>query len=215
MLDMRLFIGNIIPDYLLSGNNEGAWSILRAMKEIEVKILNIDLKEVAKRLKKIGAKRTMPPTLFKIWQFMHPDLGKRYHSLLRVRHEGKEVVLTVKQRRSTRGYKVEDEFEVHTNDDMKSARKFLEAMGFAVSKEQEKIRESYSLGKLKVDMDRYPKMAPYMEIEGPSKKEILSLVKKLGLDPKSMRGDTATAVIREAGLNPDKLIFIKNRRKKS
>lgn len=177
------------------------------MKEIEVKFLKVDLPDLKKRLKRLGAKRVFPPTLFRAMHFQHPDLGKRYFNLFRLRLEGKELVLATKNVVPGGKFKIEEEREIQIHSDMKAVQKFLEGMGFRVSRELEKFREEYKIGKLKIEIDRYPKMKPYAEIEGPNKKVIRALAEKLGFDFKDASNATATEIIKEAGLNPNKLLF--------
>ena len=79
------------------------------MKEIEVKILNINKSKMRKKLLKLGAKQTLKPTLFKELYFTDPQdkNNKRKYSSFRLRLEGKKAKITLKQK--TTGKKQQDE----------------------------------------------------------------------------------------------------------
>lgn len=180
------------------------------MKEIEVKFLHVDPLEIKRRLKLLGARRVFGPTLIKDFHFRHPDLAKKYFTLFRLRQEGKKTILTIKKGRAGGKFKIEEEQELHIIEEQKDVQDFLHGMGFGLARQLEKFREEYEIDGLKVEIDRYPKMKPYIEIEGPSQKAIRTLAEKLGLDFQDATNETATELIEKAGLNPRKLFFKKS-----
>jgi adenylate cyclase class 2 len=58
---------------------------------------------------------------------------------------------------------------------------FLE-LGLELYAHQEKNRLSYKLKNWSFDIDRYPKMPAYLEIEGKSEKHVQQAIKLLGLE---------------------------------
>jgi len=176
-------------------------------KEIEVKILNIDKASIGKTLKKLGAIKILKPTLMRelYWE---SSAKKRLYSSFRLRSEGNDNFLTIKLKKEDNNFEIRDEFEVAVGDFGKT-KKILELAGFKVFRQREKVREEYKLGKTKIEIDQYPNMNPYLEIEGSSKKEVEKFLKKLGFSLKYTTNRTATEVIRDAGLDPNFLFFKK------
>jgi adenylate cyclase class IV len=132
-------------------------------KEIEVKILNIDRKDIRRKLKGLGAELVHKPVLLREVYFDSPARNHKFSSF-RLRSGGGKTFLTIKFRTSDKKFNVADE---------------------------------------------YPEMNPYVEIEAASKKEVESFVKKLGYSFADTTNETATGVIKKAGLNPNKLVFQK------
>jgi adenylate cyclase class 2 len=176
-------------------------------KEIEIKILNVDRKKVTALLRKLGGRQVMRPTLMREVYWESPAPERRYSSF-RLRSEGKETRLTLKLKKDDRDFLVRDEYETAVGD-FGAAWQILELVGFKVFRQREKIREEYRVGRVKVEIDEYPRMRPYLEIEAHSKKDAESLLKKLGFSLDLASSETATEIIKRAGLNPDSLLFQK------
>lgn len=180
------------------------------MKEIEVKFIEVDLPQLKKKLKRLGFRRVFPPTLFRELHFKHILFKEgRFFDFFRLRAAGKKVTLTVKKAIPNTKFKVREEREIQVAATFEETWKLLESMGFQVRRRMEKFREEYERGKFKVEIDRYPGMAPYIEIEGPGRNGLRSLAAKFGLDFKKATTDTAPQVVRKAGLDPDNIVFRK------
>lgn len=176
-------------------------------KEIEVKILNIDQKKLKKSLKELGARRVFGRTLFHEIYLESPSKERRYSSF-RLRSEGKKNFLTLKLKKDDLAFEIRDEFEMEIKD-FEIALKILQLAGFKVFRQREKLREEYVLENVKIEIDEYPMMMPYMEIEAPSKKIMKNFLKKFNFSFKYTTNRTATEIIQNAGLNPDNLLFNK------
>jgi adenylate cyclase class 2 len=174
------------------------------MKEIEVKILNVNKKEIEAKLKKLGAKKTFDDKVFTIAYCYPNEDAKHLDRFVRLRKLGKDIMLTVKVRLPSKKVKVRDEFEVKVSD-FKIAKEILNALGLTEFKRNTKIRTSYSIGNVHFELDTYEKENTLMEIEGPNEKEILKYVRLLGYTEK----DTCLFAYSEN----DKIK--KNKRKKS
>ncbi len=75
--------------------------------------------------------------------------------------------------------------------------------------DQKKTREEYILGNIKIEVDEYPGMNPYIELEGRTKKDIDDFLEKFDFPLKYTTKDTASEIIKKAGLDPDNLVFKK------
>jgi len=182
------------------------------MKELELKILNINKRKIKEKLNKLQAKLILKQTLFQEWYFEIPGLTQEEREFysLRLRTEGKKSFLTAKNQskiqKEDRRYHINKEIEIEILN-VQNLKKLLNLLRFNIFRQREKTREIYQLGRVKLAIDQYPKIAPYMEIEGPSKKNIIEIVKKLGYSPKDTTNKTATILIKEAGINPNSLFF--------
>lgn len=176
------------------------------MKEIELKILNIDVKKITKKIFGLGGKRILPTTLAaeEFFDFSDFRLEKKM-DLLRLRKMGKKSYLTLKLLREKKKYRVADEFEIEVND-FRATEKILLGLGFICFKHREKRRTSYRLGKIILEIDEYPQIPPYLELEG-SKKDIDKWLKLLCLEDKKTTNMTASEVIEFYKKDPTNLKF--------
>jgi predicted adenylyl cyclase CyaB len=150
------------------------------MREVEIKILNIDPKEIRKLLKQHKAKLVK-----KVLQgntHYKNDYAKKHKVTVRLREEGKRGVLTVKTDKTVvNGHKVQDEYE--TPIDPKIAKKMLGLLGFKLRRITEMKREYYRLGGCSVEICELPRLPIYLEIEGPAS-SIKKVAKLLGYSEK-------------------------------
>lgn len=179
-------------------------------KEIEVKILNIDLKKMRLKLKRLGATQVLKPTMMRELYFKSPLLKIKYSSF-RLRAEGKKNFMTLKLKKNDRLFEIRDEFEIEV-DNFNTTKEILQFAGFKIFRQREKKREEYLIGKIKIEIDQYPKMKPYIEIEASNKKDVEKFLEKINFPLNYTTKKTATEIISRAGLNPNNLIFSKKTR---
>lgn len=143
--------------------------------EIEVKILDVNVLEIKERLKVLGAKFISERNMKrKVYDFNPP----KDNSWIRLRDNGKSVTLTIKEIENDDidGTK---ELEV-TVDDFNKTDIILQKLGFYYKRHEENKRISYSLDGVDVEIDSWPEIPTYVEIEGKSVKAVEGIVKKLG-----------------------------------
>ena len=73
---------------------------------------------------------------------------------------------------------LETEIEVPS---IKEANNLLEALGYAYKSYQEKERVTYVLDDYELDIDTWPGIPTYVEVEGKSEKDLNNILKKLGI----------------------------------
>ena len=78
---------------------------------------------------------------------------------------------------------LETEMEVPS---IESGNAILEQLGFSFRNYQEKKRTTYVLDNTEVDIDSWPLIPPYLEVEGESDEQIDSIVRKLALSGKEI-----------------------------
>lgn len=176
-------------------------------KEIEVKIVNIDVKKLLGTLRKLGFTRILKPTLLHELYFSSTNVRRNYSSF-RLRSEGERSFLTIKTKQKDKRYKIRNEYEVEVGD-FTTTKKLLEILGFETFREREKIRESYRRGSVRIEIDTYPMMQPYIEIEASQKKDVAQFLKEMNFDLNYASKKSATEIIFDAGFNPDHHLFSK------
>ena len=150
-------------------------------QELEVKYYVTNLEKLRRRLQELDAREVQP----RIWEnnlrFDTPggELG-RAMQVLRLRYDT-EARLTFKgPAESQDGVRLRKEIEFAVSD-FRSARVFLEALGYQVTMIYEKYRAVYDLDGVSVTLDELP-YGDFVEIEGPTTIAIQEVNKQLGLD---------------------------------
>lgn len=153
------------------------------MKEIEVKILEIDRKKVEKKLIGLGAKKVFDGEIVsKHYDFPdHSIRNKRDH--LRLRKEGQKNTLTFKKFVEDVQAKIQEELEVEVSD-FERTDKILEALRLSPWWELRKHRISYRIDSTRFEFDKYQDrlehIPEFLEIEAPSVEILYEWVEKLG-----------------------------------
>jgi adenylate cyclase, class 2 len=175
------------------------------MEEIEVKFLNIDSVLMEGKLEAIGAKK-MFEKLYKRRIFDYPDLRlNKKGAWIRLRDEGEKITLTYKERIGMKTFdgKTNDdsmeEIEINVNDFEKTAE-MLNKIGFIEKFYQENKRIRYRLNDIEFDIDFWPQLDPYLEIEAPSWEKIDEAIKLLELNPEDKRIFSTTQIYKLKGI---------------
>ena len=149
--------------------------------EYEIRVLEIDTLKIAKRIEELGA--------IKNGEFEQ----KRYVYNLRPAEEGKWIRLRTNGKTTTLTYKdiVSDtidgtkEVEIEV-DDFENTHEFLQRIGFESKGYQENKRVQYVLNGVELDIDTWPRIPTYMEIEGESEDKVMEMMKILDVDEKKV-----------------------------
>jgi adenylate cyclase class 2 len=149
--------------------------------EIEVKFYVRDLAAVEARLRKSAALLVQPRTHEINLRFDTPtgDLARSYR-VLRLRQDTAARMTYKGPSQIQEGVRIRQEIEF-TVGDFRSARKFLEAIGYQVSMIYEKYRTVYDLDRVHVALDELP-YGDFVEIEGPDAASIHSVNQVTGLN---------------------------------
>ena len=145
--------------------------------EIEAQFLDINKEAMRAKLEKIGAKLVKPEVLMQRIIF---DIGK--HEYARVRDEGGgKIVMTYKKIKDDKSILGTKEINVEI-DNYENGIALLKACGLVPKAEQESYRETWTLGDVEICIDTWPWIPTFLEIEGPSEREVWQTAEKLGLD---------------------------------
>ena len=131
------------------------------MKEIEVKILEVDRRQIERKLIHIGAKKVFDgriETFF--FDFKNHGIMKA-GNVVRLRTEGKKARLTIKKFLSNKEVKKVEEVEVVVSD-MQKMKRILKFLGLSMTSNMVKHRVSYLLGAVHFDVDKYERELAYI-----------------------------------------------------
>lgn len=145
--------------------------------EIEERILEIDTDKVIKKLESLGA--TKKGEWFQK-RYTYDFTPKRESEWLRLRTNGVETTLTYKNV-ETREIDGTKELEILV-DDFEETNKFLEILGYKYKNYQENKRIRYYLNDVEIDIDTWPMIPTYMELEGPSVEKVKEVEDLLEVD---------------------------------
>ena len=143
--------------------------------EYELRVLEVDKEEVIKKLEKVGAKFCWDQVQRRyVYDFM-PKLDGKW---IRLRTNGIKTTLTIKDLVTS---KIDGtrELEIEVND-FDNANKILNELGYEAKGYQENRRCQYVLDDVEIDIDDWPYLPTYLEIEGPSEERVYEVVKLLG-----------------------------------
>lgn len=145
--------------------------------EIEERILDIDVDSTIKKLEDLGAKKIGE------WfqrRYTYDFNPRRYGQWIRLRTNGEETTLTYKNVESNTidGTK-ELEIVVSSFDD---TNEILKILGYTPKNYQENRRIRYMYNDVEIDIDTWPMIPTYMELEGPSVEKIKELEEILEVD---------------------------------
>lgn len=150
--------------------------------EIEAKFLDVNHDEIRKKLKALGAKLEQPMRLMRRKNYDYNDrrLENEKTGWVRVRDEGDKITLAYKQLedRTLLGTK---EVGLDVND-FEATCLFLENIGLEVQSYQETKRESWTIGEIQIELDEWPWVKPFIEIEAPDEASLKNVAAKLGYD---------------------------------
>jgi adenylate cyclase class 2 len=169
------------------------------MKEVEVKIIDINREKVEARLRSLGATPTFDGDQVTVFFDFPDDPIAMAKNLLRLRKTGDKTRLTFKKFIESESAKVRDEYEVVVSN-FESMRLILESLGLSATKRMEKHRTSYTLKSgVEVDIDKYAGEYSYipelLEIEGEDIEKIYLHAKLLGFQPEECRSWTTFDLI--------------------
>ena len=175
------------------------------MEEIEIKFLNIDPEELVKKLLALGAKK-VGDFHYRRVVFDTVDFSLDKHGAwLRLRDEGDKITFTFKQRlakdiTSLQGDDGMYEKEVVVSD-FDATREIILKTGMIEKMYQENKRTRYLLDGVECDIDSWPLLAPYLEIEADSWDKVYSVAEKLGFAREDAKIFSANQIYRLQGLD--------------
>lgn len=185
------------------------------MEEYELTYIDIDTKKIEDKLNSLDAKK-IGDFHYKRIVFDYPDFRlDKQAAWVRLRDEGDKITLTFKQRLGTDlrdkltgdDGMYEKEIVVSNFDD---TREILLKIGLIEKMYQENKRTKYHLNNVEFDIDTWPLLDPYLEIEGTNWDDVYKAVEIIGLKKEDGKKFSTNQIYRLKGLddrNYTKLTF--------
>lgn len=173
------------------------------MEECEVKFLNIDPEALEKQILELGGEKQFD-RIFKRVVLDYPDWRlNEDKSWVRVRDEGDKVTFSFKKRidaaEDGSNDKTMIEHEVVVSD-FEETIELLHQIGMIDKFYEENRRVQYKLDDVELDIDYWPQLKPYLEIEAASWDKVDAMIEKLGLNPDDKKIYSTHQIYAENGI---------------
>ena len=112
--------------------------------------------------------------------------NENFSKWIRLRRTGDKTTITIKRVVNGKGEYALDavnELEIDVPS-IEDGKQLLSDLGYFFARHQTKMRIAYDYKNTEIVIDKWPKLAPYIEIEGPTKEDIDDAVLMLGYEPK-------------------------------
>lgn len=165
--------------------------------EYEAKFLAVDVVGLQTKLASLGAVQAFPRTLLtrKIFESNVLD-GTQW---VRLRDEGTRTTLTLKQVTDVASIHGTTEIETEVGD-LQAMAEILNCVGLREVRYQENYREEWRLGDVTFDLDTWPDLPTFLEIEAPDEHAVREAAEALGLDYTEARFGSVDVIYKcEAG----------------
>lgn len=166
--------------------------------EIEARILEVDAQKLEAKLKNLGALFIANYNQRRYIYDFNPKCAGKW---IRLRTNGNETTLTIKEiaNDSIDGTK---ELEIKV-DDFDKTNLILEKLGFKARAYQENKRIRYLYNDIEIDIDTWPLIPTYVELEGKSIQDIETIIKLLGYKKEDIITFGVSKIYRHYGLDID------------
>ena len=129
---------------------------------------------------------------------------KKFHNnskkWIRVRQTNDKTTIAVKHILADNGTGIQQMLETEiVVSSLNEANNLLEALGYSYKSYQEKERITFILGEYELDIDTWPGIPTYVEIEGKSEADLNTILNKLGYSIKDTVSCTADDIYRRYG----------------
>jgi adenylate cyclase, class 2 len=160
------------------------------MDEIEIKILEIDRKELEKKLLSLGAKKSFDGEVCGSFYDYEDNSIRKAKDTMRLRKVGDKAYVTYKKFLEDDRAKIRREYETEVSD-YESARLILESLGLKEWMSMKKHRTTYELPGVFFELDRhtdqYSFVPEFLEIEAKDLETLYPYVEELGYKKEDCR----------------------------
>lgn len=166
--------------------------------EYEARILEINKDEFIKKIEDLDAVKIADYYQRRYIYDFNPVIKGKW---IRLRDTGKETTLTIKEitKDTIDGTK---ELEIKVSD-FNTTDSILEELGYRHRLYQENKRTRYMLNNIEIDIDTWPMVPTYVELEGDSEENILEFIKKLGYSEEDIITYGVSKIYNHYGLDID------------
>lgn len=172
--------------------------------EYEVKVLEINKEEIVKKLEEFSCQLEGQYLQKRYIYDFQPAIPGKW---IRLRTNGKETTLTIKDITSDKidGTK---ELEIVVDDFDKTAN-ILKELGYQPKAIQENKRIKYKYNDIEIDIDSWPLIPDYLEIEGNSIESVNQMIGLLKLDKYQITSKDVQSIYKKYGIDLDSIKELK------
>lgn len=172
--------------------------------EYEIRVLEVVYQELIKKLEEVGAEFQWDLLQRRYVYDFHPKVDNKW---IRLRTNGKETTLTIKKvvSKSVDGTE-ETEIQV---DDFEKCNLILNELGYMPKGYQENRRRRYILNGVEIDIDFWPLIPTYIEIEGSSEEEVYKVLEILGYDKSQTTALDVDSIYKKYGYQLEEIYELK------
>ncbi|MFF5037946.1 class IV adenylate cyclase [Nocardia salmonicida] len=164
--------------------------------EHEAKILDIDPDTIDRHILDKGGQKLAERFMRRYVYDITPGVDGKW---IRLRDNGKRTTLAVKEITSDA---IDGTHEVEVSvDDFAATNALLEMMGFSAKSYQETKRISYTLDGAELELDTWPGIPPYLEIEAATKADVVRVAELLGYTEADLTGENTIKIYARRGIN--------------
>lgn len=174
------------------------------VKEYETKVLEVNVSEIKKKLRSLGAKEKHKEVLMRRWVF---DIGSKNSEWIRLRDDGKSITLTYKRKNGSAISETE-EIEIAVSN-FEEAAQILMKLKFKNKYYQENKRITFILNDIQFMIDTWPMIPVYLEVESSSENKVQAGLKLLGLDGSDAGNLSSEEVYSRYGISLHKFKVLK------
>lgn len=165
--------------------------------EYEITVLDIDVSEIEKKLESIGAVKQGEYFQKRNLYNFHEEYRGRF---IRLRTNGEKTTLTIKDKSAKKEIGSVKELEIEVSS-FEKTNEILELLGYEHSTYQENKRIIYKLGHIEFDIDTWPMIPTYLEIEGKNKEDVEKMIKILDIDEEKLSLDKVSEIYKKYGID--------------
>ncbi len=172
--------------------------MLTVVEEHEVKILEINEEQIIRKLESLGASLVFDGDMNSSYYDLVNDNLRKSGKMLRIRKKENKTFVTLKVSKKNDEMKINTEHEVEVSDfeTMKIIFQHLELNEFA---QDFRKRRSYKLKDSTVEINKYPDIPTFLEIETESPEKLKEVVALLGFSMKDTKAWSGKDVLKYYG----------------
>ncbi|TCP66443.1 class IV adenylate cyclase [Baia soyae] len=164
--------------------------------EFEAKVIEINPQDLSAKILELGGEKLGE---FFMRRYVYDMIPGDMSKWIRLRDNGKESTLTIKEI-------VHDEIdgtrELETIvEDFEITNQILEKLGYTAKSYQENRRTSFILNGVRLEIDEWPMIPPYLEIEADSKEQVVQVAGLLGYVDSQLTGENTIKIYKQHGID--------------
>ena len=156
----------------------------------ECTVLEVNVDEFISKVEALGAKKVGD---FHQKRFVYDFNPVKPGKWIRLRTNGTTTTLTIKEVVDVKEIGGTNELEVEVSD-FENTNSILNELGYVARNFQENKRIQYILDDVEIDIDFWPMIPPYVEIEGKSDEDVKRMIKKLEINEEKVTTLDVTSI---------------------